>query len=122
MERKLSKTKLQKFKMTFENKRQEIIKAIKNLDVELDFDGDEVDAVQGFVLSDLVDKFSKRDIDKLNKLEAALKRIDSGTFGVCENCEALISEKRLLALPACMTCISCAEQEEIEAKHMLRGS
>ncbi len=44
-----------------------------------------------------------------NEAVAALKRIDEGTFGVCEECGTEIVRERLVALPATRYCISCAE-------------
>ncbi|MFI5735644.1 TraR/DksA family transcriptional regulator [Kribbella sp. NPDC051587] len=41
-------------------------------------------------------------------VEAALERLDAGTYGRCERCGASISPERLLARPAARTCIRCA--------------
>jgi DnaK suppressor protein len=55
-----------------------------------------------------------RNLDRESKLlkevEAALKRIEEGTFGVCLRCEEDIPEKRLKALPWAAYCVSCQEQ------------
>lgn len=40
---------------------------------------------------------------------AALDRIDNGTFGQCENCGKEISKQRLEALPYARTCMQCAQ-------------
>ena len=51
----------------------------------------------------------------IRKLEAALERIEDGTYGICEECEKVISEKRLKARPVTTLCIECkTEQEEHE--------
>jgi DnaK suppressor protein len=39
----------------------------------------------------------------------ALERIDKHTYGLCTECEAQISEKRLAALPWAKCCIRCQE-------------
>jgi RNA polymerase-binding transcription factor DksA len=39
----------------------------------------------------------------------ALKRIDSGTFGVCSKCEEDISEERLDVVPHAALCRNCAK-------------
>ena len=39
----------------------------------------------------------------------ALKRIDSGTFGVCAKCEEDISEERLELIPYAALCRNCAK-------------
>jgi DnaK suppressor protein len=49
------------------------------------------------------------------KMQEAIKRIDDGTYGVCESCGGPISEKRLLARPVTTECIDCkTKQEKIE--------
>jgi RNA polymerase-binding transcription factor DksA len=44
----------------------------------------------------------------LAELDAAVERVDAGTYGVCERCGGLIGDARLDALPAARTCIECA--------------
>lgn len=45
---------------------------------------------------------------RLVEIDAALIRVEAGTYGVCENCGAEIAEARLEALPAARLCIACA--------------
>jgi RNA polymerase-binding protein DksA len=45
----------------------------------------------------------------LAAVEAALERIEDGTFGVCENCQEPIAAERLDALPYVPQCITCAQ-------------
>jgi DnaK suppressor protein len=45
----------------------------------------------------------------LNEALAALRRIDEGTFGICENCNTPIANERLDALPYTRHCTGCAE-------------
>jgi DnaK suppressor protein len=46
------------------------------------------------------------------KMQEAIKRIDDGTFGVCEACGGPISEKRLTARPVTTDCINCKTKQE----------
>jgi RNA polymerase-binding protein DksA len=46
--------------------------------------------------------------EHLAEIEAALERVDAGTFGTCEDCSRPIGEDRLDARPVARTCISCA--------------
>jgi DnaK suppressor protein len=49
------------------------------------------------------------------KMQEAIKRIDDGSFGVCEACSGPISEKRLMARPVTTLCIDCkTKQEKLE--------
>ena len=41
-------------------------------------------------------------------LSAALKRIEDGTYGICQNCESEISNERLKAVPYAPLCQTCA--------------
>jgi RNA polymerase-binding protein DksA len=45
----------------------------------------------------------------LRELEAALARVDEGSFGVCQGCGEPISERRLEAVPWASFCIPCQE-------------
>lgn len=46
----------------------------------------------------------------LKEIEAALNRMDRGSYGVCENCGEPIPEARLRALPWARYCVKCADQ------------
>jgi RNA polymerase-binding transcription factor len=43
----------------------------------------------------------------LTEIEAALTRIEEGTFGTCVNCGKPIAEERLAAIPWATYCIDC---------------
>lgn len=48
----------------------------------------------------------------LSEVEAAIKRMDRGTYGVCEDCDEPIPEARLRALPWARFCIKCTERRQ----------
>jgi RNA polymerase-binding protein DksA len=48
----------------------------------------------------------------LQAIEAALQRIDDGTYGTCGRCGKPIGEERLEALPWTTQCIDCKRKEE----------
>ncbi|MEK6692075.1 MAG: RNA polymerase-binding protein DksA [Nitrospirota bacterium] len=52
----------------------------------------------------------------LKKIENAIEKIDSGTYGVCETCGEKISIKRLEARPVTTLCIECKTKQEEEEK------
>jgi DnaK suppressor protein len=45
---------------------------------------------------------------ELTEIRAALRRLDAGTYGVCETCGGDIAEGRLEALPHVRLCVRCA--------------
>ncbi|MBP2677997.1 MAG: dnaK suppressor protein, partial [Deltaproteobacteria bacterium] len=58
-----------------------------------------------------------RDRKLVAKIKEAMKRIENGTFGVCDGCGGKIEEKRLIARPVTSLCIDCktvAEEEEVK--------
>jgi DnaK suppressor protein len=42
------------------------------------------------------------------EIDAAMERLDTGTYGLCEGCGGAIGEGRLDARPVARTCIQCA--------------
>ena len=48
----------------------------------------------------------------LQAIDAALQRIEDGTYGICSKCGEAIPEERLEALPWTTVCIDCKRREE----------
>jgi DnaK suppressor protein len=48
----------------------------------------------------------------LGEIDAALQRIEDGTFGICVTCGQEIGEDRLSAIPWATQCIDCKRREE----------
>jgi DnaK suppressor protein len=53
-----------------------------------------------------------RDVQELNDIDAALRRMDDGTYGTCEQCGQDIGYPRLNAQATARRCI--ADQEKYE--------
>jgi len=53
---------------------------------------------------------------ELAEIEEALKRIEEGTYGICEMCDEPIQEERLKIKPYAKYCIICREIIEKESK------
>jgi DnaK suppressor protein len=54
--------------------------------------------------------------DTLDKVDAALRRLEAGTYGDCFECDQEISEARLRALPFAVRCKDCEEARETAEK------
>ncbi|GAA4027912.1 TraR/DksA family transcriptional regulator [Actimicrobium antarcticum] len=52
------------------------------------------------------------ELAELGEIDAALVRVDAGTFGICTACGEPIPEARLRAMPAARFCIACQESSE----------
>jgi RNA polymerase-binding transcription factor len=68
---------------------------------------DTADRATAGLLSDLDQAEISRDVRELEALEAALARIDQGTFGRCIECGAEIAFKRLAVYPVATRCAQC---------------
>lgn len=56
-----------------------------------------------------------------NKIDDALARIETGTFGVCEVCGEEIGPERLEARPVTTLCINCKESQEKDESRLKTG-
>lgn len=87
-----------------------------NRHIDIDTEGDETDEVQGNIQIELHNQFVILNNAKLLQIKEALDRLDNNTYGLCVDCDNSISEKRLMINPYYLTCISCAEEREVEEK------
>lgn len=85
--------------------------------IDIDTEGDEIDKIQSNIIIHTHKQLMLRDSLRLKSIDAALLKLDEGSFGICEECAELISEKRLLINPMCINCIGCAEELERQAKN-----
>ena len=53
--------------------------------------------------------------ETIREIDAALQRIEDGTYGICEEDGAKISKARLKAIPWARLCIECQRKAEKEA-------
>ncbi len=103
-------------KLLEENKRALLLSAKKTLSEEATFDTDdlpdEIDLASSEYTQSMVFRLRDREKFLLKKIDDALARIESGTYGICEICEEDISVKRLEARPVTTMCIRCKEEQE----------
>ena len=69
-----------------------------------------MDAMQAQAMSK---ETGRRRRQQLIQIEAALKRIESGDYGYCEECGEEIAAKRLAIDPTALFCIDCASAREV---------
>jgi DnaK suppressor protein len=84
---------------------------------------EQIEAVQLAGQREFAARTLERETKNLMQIDAALKRVDDGEFGICLDCEEVIAPKRLAALPWAGYCLHCQElhdaqdaTETIEAK------
>ena len=73
---------------------------------------DAADIVTAELTRETLYKLSQAERETLFLIDIALKKIENGTYGICEECGEPIGEKRLEAIPWVRLCIKCSQNEE----------
>ncbi len=119
----LTKKELKKFQELLEEKRKVVLDRARQMLSEgmvLDANDlpDEMDLASSEYIQSFEFRLRGREKSLLSKLDLALKKIDDGSFGICEICEEPIGKKRLEARPETSLCIKCKEDQEREERTM----
>ncbi len=59
-------------------------------------------------------------LQRLKSIDEALRRLEDGTYGYCEECGRAIDVKRLRVLPFARYCVQCQEKLEKVGKQKVR--
>src|SRR5580692_8586533 len=96
--RSMRKAFLKKIKKMLEAEQAEIVARTENhIKSEIDISGDELDSIQANIISHSLNQLALRNKERAMKIVAALKRIEDGSYGECQECSEAIDEKRLVA-------------------------
>jgi DnaK suppressor protein len=119
----LTKKELKKFQELLEEKRKLVLeRARQQLSEGMVLDANDLPDEMDLASSEYIQSFELRlrgrEKSLLSKLDLALKKIEDGSFGVCEICEEPIGKKRLEARPETSLCIKCKEDQEREERTM----
>jgi RNA polymerase-binding transcription factor len=73
---------------------------------------DEVDEIQASERREIV--FATREllVERVNRIVAAIERVDAGEYGICVECNEAIAPARLRAMPEVTTCVRCQDRLE----------
>jgi DnaK suppressor protein len=58
------------------------------------------------------EQLERQEKEEIEQIDAALGKIETSGFGICESCGQKISDRRLEALPWTSLCIDCAEEQQ----------
>src|SRR5438046_754552 len=114
-----------RFRTVLLEERERVQKALANLRDDhpgsLDEEVEEIAATSDNHLAETATATLDREIDYtleensgqvLTEIDAALQRIEDGTYGTCTNCGGEIAPERLEAYPWASLCIDCKRQSE----------
>ena len=125
MKKKFSKSDLKDFKKIVLKKKEEILNDLKHISDDTlrksqkEASGD----ISGYtyhmadVATDNYDRefslgLASGERKSIYELDDALKRIEEGTFGICDDCKSAITKIRLRAVPSARLCIKCQQKRE----------
>ena len=119
----LTKKELKKFQELLDEKKKQLLDRARQMLSEgmaLDTNDlpDEMDLASSEYIQSFEFRLRGREKSLLSKLDLALKKIEDGSFGVCEICDEPIGKKRLEARPETSLCIKCKEDQEREERTM----
>lgn len=82
---------------------------------------DSADLAAGQKAVDILQSLSAVELRELRAVQAALRRLEDGTYGECLSCGGEIGEGRLKAIPEAALCVDCAAMREKSALGVLPG-
>jgi DnaK suppressor protein len=88
-----------------------------------DLQAEREEHAQSDIAAEITETIKERQQDRISEIDAALARIEAGTYGQCQNCGRFIEEARLEADPATALCGECAgarpeaSESETEENH-----
>jgi len=125
LKKKFTKKELQEFKKIVLKRREELLDSIKHSseDTLKKSQKDAAGDISGYtyhmadVATDTYDRefslgLASNERKLLYELDDVLKKIEDGTFGICEDCKNLIAKTRLKAIPHARLCVKCQEKRE----------
>jgi DnaK suppressor protein len=114
----LSADQVQKFRDVLSQKRDvllEIVQRKKEEEIQDIGVGDEADIATHSVEKEMLFELTDSEKQTLDMVEAALRKMDKGVFGICESCQRGIPRMRLQLMPWARYCVSCQSEAEVPA-------
>ena len=106
----MTKTELNRFRGILTAKVAELERFTRQRDgIVVERSADQLEEIQAALQRALAVCNLDREFTQLRDARAALRRIEDGSFGTCQECEGDIHPKRLAAVPWTPFCIGCQE-------------
>lgn len=84
----------------------------KNLDMLEPEVGDSIDQATQSLDKEILFELSDNERKMLRDIDAALRKMEKGSYGLCEHCKKIIEKKRIKALPSARYCMTCQSGSE----------
>ena len=98
-------------KVELENRLQAMQQRLSSIkrDVTQSHSGDSAEQAQERENDEVVDAIGNETAQSIRVIQAALNRIEDGSYGICDSCGKDIGEGRLAAVPEATRCVTCAD-------------
>ena len=114
-----AKNRYNELKKMLEDRRRELLSEVQGRIRDVRLDGskdrdvlDQGESSEVDIQEDIEFALIQMKSETLTKIDAALRRLEEGTYGDCFECGDQISEARLRALPFAVRCKDCEEARE----------
>jgi DnaK suppressor protein len=112
----MKKSVVNRFKKVFEAQKQSLLFNDRVLREDFSVNSedryDELDQASTDAEQSMRMRLRNRELLYVKKVDEALRRIEEGIFGECNNCGQDIEVRRLEVRPTATLCIACKEEEE----------
>lgn len=111
----MSRFNVEEFKKSLIEKRDDLLRLVKQkkeLELSEAEVGDEADAATQSLEKEMLFELNDNERTMLDNIEASLRKIEKGQYGLCESCNKRIAMERLKAMPFARYCISCQSRKE----------
>jgi DnaK suppressor protein len=116
---KAAKNRYNELKKMLEDRRRELLNEVQGRIRDVRLEGnkerdvlDQGESSEVDIQEDIEFALIQMKSETLTKIDAALRRLEDGTYGDCFECGDQISEARLRALPFAVRCKDCEEARE----------
>lgn len=109
----MTKLDYEKIREKLEDERVEIIETLENLSGPYQhMNPDRDDLAQDYITLEKNEALKALELEQLEQIENALKRLDEDSYGLCVECGDTIPLERLEILPYATLCVQCQAKNE----------
>jgi DnaK suppressor protein len=105
----MTKNELNRFRAVLTAKVAELERSNHRDGITIERSADQLEEIQAASARVLAVCHLDREFNQLRNVLAAIRRIEEGSFGTCQECDEDIHPKRLAAVPWAACCIQCQE-------------
>ncbi len=114
----MTNVEMQSLRNKLDARRRDLLAVLDNReDLYIERQADSIDDIINATNRDFAVMQINRNARSLREIDAALERVEDGTYGMCADCEEPISPRRLAAIPWATLCVRCQENADRRGNH-----